>query len=316
MLRTFHGLLAAAVLACPASIAESLDAGGELPLGTYVGALRTVPLEINGRAATMIFDTGAGITSVTPEFARRIGCTPGAPVTAFRMEGERVSLARCASLQVRVAGIVGTRELGVLDLRSLLPPDLPPVDGVAGLDLFDGRAITILPRLGSLRVETASTLRRATKGLRSARLRLSREAGGMGLTAFVPARTPAGVAWLLLDSANLAGVRLHPWVFDALAGSGTAEPKLVTLSIEGADAETVEASRVDALIYDGALDAEYLARHSFTLDLRQGRVWWRSVSGGVRQLIGPLGLDRVPALAKGGDRLVTDRRVPARQQQR
>jgi hypothetical protein len=246
-----------------------------LPLGAYAGQLKTLPIEINGRTATMIFDTGAGITSVTPEFARRIGCEPGAPVTAFRMDGERVSLARCASMPIRFAGIVTRRELGVFDLGAVLPSDLPPVDGIVGLDLFDGRSITILPGLGALRVETPSTLRRATSGSRAARLRLSREAGGMGLTAFVPARTPAGDAWLLLDSANLAGVRLHPWAFDALAGAGSAEPKAVVLSIEGADAETVEVRRVDALIYDGALDASYLSRHSITLDLQHGRAWWR-----------------------------------------
>lgn len=264
-----------ALIGCSSGAAWPADDGIELPLRAYVGQLKTIQAEIGDRKAILIFDTAAGITSVTPEFAREIGCKPGAPVTAFRMDGERVSMLRCESRRFRVAGVSGRRDLGVLDLRSILPPDLPPVDGIAGLDLFDGRSITILPGLRAVRVESPSTMQRSTKGLPAARLRLSREAGGLGLTAFAPAPTPAGTAWLLIDSANLAGVRLHPWVFDALRGAESPEQKTLALTLEGADSETVEAWRVDALIYDGALDAGFLSRHSITLDLRNGRAWWR-----------------------------------------
>jgi hypothetical protein len=263
------------LLACASGAAGPADDGGELPLRPYAGQLRTIQVEIDGRTATLIFDTGAGITSVTPEFARRIGCQPGAPITAFRMDGERVSFLRCESRRIRVAGISGNRDLGVFDLASVLPTDLPPTDGIAGLDLFDGRSITILPGLRAVRVENESTMQRSTMGVPAARLRLSREAGGVGLTAFAPVRTPAGIAWLLLDTANLAGLRLHPWVFDDLPGAESAERKTVVLSVEGAAAETVDAWRVDALIYDGALDADFLSRYSITLDLQRGRAWWQ-----------------------------------------
>lgn len=272
---SFDRLALAALIGCASGAAWPADDGIELPLGAYVGQLKTIEMVIDDRKATLIFDTAAGITSITPEFARGIGCRPGAPITAFRMDGERVPMLRCESRRFRVAGVSGHRDLGVLDLRSILPPDLPPVDGVAGLDLFDGRSVTILPGLRAVRVESPSTMRRSTKGLPAARLRLSREAGGMGLTAFAPAQTRAGTAWLLLDSANLAGVRLHPWVFDALHGAESREQENLNLALEGADGETVEAWRVDALIYDGALDAGFLSRYSITLDLQHGRAWWR-----------------------------------------
>lgn len=248
----------------------------ELALHPYVGKLRTMQVEIEGRAATLIFDTGAGITSVTPEFAAQIGCEPRGNISAFRMNGERVAFRVCPGLRVEIGTAQTERNLGVFDLGAVLPRGLPQVDGVAGLDLFDGRIITILPGLSGLRLETRSSLRRAVGASTPARVRLAREAGGIGLTVFCPARSRQGDVWLLLDSANLAGVRLHPWAAAALGGptEATRTPR-VQLSIEGAALETVDAEIVDELIYDGALNAEFLERRTITLDLDHGRAWWR-----------------------------------------
>jgi hypothetical protein len=251
----------------------------ELALHPYVGKLRTVQVEIEGRVATLIFDTGAGITSVTPEFAAQIGCEPRGYVSAFRMNGERVAFQLCPSLNVQIGGAQTERNLGVFDLGSVLPQGLPHVDGIAGLDLFDGRTITILPGLSGLRLETRSSLRRAVGASTPARLRMAREAGGIGLTVFCPARSRQGDVWLLLDSANLAGVRLHPWAVAAVGGSTEAtRTSRVQLSIEGAAPETVDAEIVDELIYDGALNADFLERRAITLDLERGRAWWRPPS--------------------------------------
>ncbi len=248
----------------------------ELALQPYVGKLRTVQVQIEGRAATLIFDTGAGITSVTPEFAAQIGCEPRGNISAFRMNGERVAFRLCPALRVEIGGAQTERDFGVFDLGAVLSPGLPHVDGVAGLDLFDGRIITILPGLSGLRLETRSSLRRAVGASTPARLRLAREAGGLSLTVFCPARSRQGDVWLLLDSANLAGVRLHPWAAAALGGPTEAtRMSRVQLSIEGAAPATVDAEIVDELIYDGALNADFLERRAITLDLDRGRAWWR-----------------------------------------
>lgn len=249
----------------------------ELALHPYVGNLRTINVKIEGRVATLIFDTGAGITSITPEFAAQIGCEPRGNISAFRMNGERVAFQRCALLGIEIGTEQIERDFGVFDLGAVLPPGLPHVDGVAGLDLFDHRTITILSGLSGVRLETRSSLRRAIGASSPARLRLAREAGGLGLTVFCPVRSRQGDVWLLLDSANLAGVRLHPWAAAALGDPNSATPtSQVRLSVEGASAETVDAEIIDELIYDGALNAEFLERRVVTLDLDRGRVWWRS----------------------------------------
>jgi hypothetical protein len=222
----------------------------------------------------MIFDTGAGITSITPAFAAQVGCVPYGLITAFRMDGQRVAFQRCPALRTRIGAVSAQRELGVFDLASVLPQGLPPVDGVVGLDLFEGRIITILPELSGIRMETQRSLARAVGARPPARLRLAREAGGAGLTAFVRAQSRIGDVWMLLDSANLAAPRLHPWARAALSAESVASPT-IRLSIEGAAPMIDDVEVIDTLIYDGALNAAFIARYAVTLDLARGRVWWR-----------------------------------------
>jgi hypothetical protein len=270
-----RSLLAAVALVTVFGSASAVaeDAGGELELRPYVGQLRTLQVEIEGRPATMIFDTGAGMSSITPAFAAQVGCAPYGVATAFRMDGERVTFQRCPALSVRIGPLAMERELRVFDLAAVLPEGLPPVDGVIGLDLFEGRVVTMLPELAAIRIETRRSLARAVARRAPGRLRLAREAGGAGLTAFVPAASRLGDVWLLLDSANLAGVRLHPWAHAALSGETASAG--VRLAVEGAPPRTIEPEVLDALIYDGALNADFLARHTITLDLSRGRIWWR-----------------------------------------
>lgn len=54
-------------------------------------ALRTVEVTVNGHESPFIFDTGAGMTVVTPEEARYAGCTPFGQVTGFRADGGKVT---------------------------------------------------------------------------------------------------------------------------------------------------------------------------------------------------------------------------------
>jgi hypothetical protein len=243
-------------------------------LEPYVGQLRTIDVTVEGRPARMLFDTGAGISALTPEFAARIGCTPQAVITGFRMNGERVEFGRCGRVHVEVAGMQAVSEIGVFDLGAVLPDDLPQVDGILGLDIFDGRVISIGRGLSEVRVEDRASVSRQTRGIGGARLRLAREAGGEGLSVFVPARTSRGDAWLLLDSGNLRGILLHPWVFAALempAASGT-----ILLDVEGAAPIDVEVEVNPELIYDGTIGATFLSQYQVIIDLERELIWWRA----------------------------------------
>lgn len=244
----------------------------ELPLNPYVGQLKTIELTIDGRRARLLFDTGAGVTAVTPEFATSIGCEPAAVITAFRMDGERVTFQRCLSASRLTQGRFSTSQsLAVFDLSRVLPAGLPPVDGVAGLDLFRGRVISLEKNLAGIRLETRTSLQRIARAGAPSRIRLAQEAGGAGLTVFAPMRVGGGDIWFLIDSANLAGVRLHPTVRALLGGRQS-----VALSIEGAREEMVAPEIVDGLIYEGAINEAFMSQYEITLDLAEARAWWNA----------------------------------------
>lgn len=242
----------------------------QVALRGYVGALKTIDVVIDGRPARLLFDTGAGVTSVTPRFAQEIGCAPWGQITAFRMNGDRVSFQRCGHSQVSINGFEAQRDLFVFDLNAVLPEGLPPIDGIAGLDLFDGETVTLVHGLSALRVESVRSQRRVTRGLRAGRIRLAREASGAGLTVFTPVHTARGDLWLLVDSGNLSGLRLSGSARDALGSVGD-----IAVGVDGAAPVEVHPEIVADLIYDGALNAEFIAAHDLTLDLACQRAWWR-----------------------------------------
>lgn len=105
----------------------------EIPLAAFVGQLKTISVTIEGRAARLLFDTGASLTSITPAFADRIGRTPWGHVTGFRMNGERVSFQRCSEVRIAAGDFVSTRELSVFDLSTVLPPQLPQLTALLDL---------------------------------------------------------------------------------------------------------------------------------------------------------------------------------------
>ncbi len=246
------------------------NGGAEIPLSPYVGRLKAIELTIDGHPARLLFDTGAGVTAVTPAFAASIGCSPSGVITSFRMDGERVTFQRCLSpSRIAEGRFSTTQSIAVFDLSRVLPPGLPPLDGVAGLDLFRGRVITLEKNLAGIRLETRSSLQRIARTRTAARIRIAQEAGGAGLTVFAPMRVGGGDLWLLADSANLAAVRLHPTAQALLGGQQS-----VTLSIEGAHDEVIAPEIVDGLIYDGALNAAFMSQYAITLDLAGARAWW------------------------------------------
>lgn len=247
----------------------------EVQFSPYVGKLKTLRMVIARREVTMLFDTGAGHTLITPRLANELGCTPFGADIAHRMNGDTVTFSRCAPLQFRLGPIAGEREFAVFDLQAVLPEGLPHLDGVVGLDIFDQRTITLLSGQRGIRFPSSAEV----AGLgRPGVLRLGREGSGASLTAFALADTPRGNAWLLIDSGNLAGTRLHQWVFDALSVSGGAPADRHQLAIRGARSIPVDPSMVERLIYDGALGIDYIDDFDLTLDLARSRIWWNQAT--------------------------------------
>jgi len=273
----FLGIGQAPIFAAMLFLASAPVAAGEagkvLALRAYVGQLRTVDVLINGKNARMLFDSGGGITSVTPEFAATIGCRPSGQIVGFRMDGQRAEFRRCGYATMTFGRIQGRLDLAVFDLGKVLPAGLPHVDGIVGFDAFRGKRVTLLSGLRGIKIERSSSV--GPRGGKEGHMRLANESGGAGLSVFVAAKAVDLDLWLLLDSANLAGIRLHPKAYELLdPGQPSAQPRKLPLGLTGAGWVERTPLVIPDLIYDGALDAEFISGFDVTIDLGTQRIWW------------------------------------------
>lgn len=240
--------------------------GEPLTLSRYVGNFATLDVEIGGQRARMLFDTGAGVTSITPAFARRIGCAPHGALTGFRVSGERVALQKCEQVRLAIGRRHTVRDLGVFDLATVLPADLPPLDGVVGLDAFDSAELTL--RLADRAIDVGP---RQGRGWREGQVRVQREMAGLGVSVFTRVEAYNGSLWMLLDSGNVGPALLSP---GALTQLNTTSPPN-SLSIAGAGMHDVQTEQLTSSIYDGNLGWTLMRDFEIALDLLHNRIWWR-----------------------------------------
>jgi len=123
------------------------------------GPLYLVPVVLNGNhTATFLLDTGASVTSVTPDLLRRAGLElPSSPLkTKMQLLAGRemeVPWLRLKSISVGLARI-DTLSVAVVDVSPLYTPEKPRmVDGILGTSFLGRFTMTIDPRAGTLTLQ-------------------------------------------------------------------------------------------------------------------------------------------------------------------
>jgi Aspartyl protease len=245
-----------------------------IPLQPYVEGLYTVQLAVNGQTGTFLFDTGEGVSVVSPDFAARLHCEPWGQITGFRFSGDRLDAPHCDQLTFQIGATrLAAPVAGVIDIMSLVGANAPHVDGAVGLDLFAGRAVSIVPHQAII-VETPESLRRRLAHARELPVRLVRDAQGASLTVDGAVTTPKGTAWMELDTGNTSGnlVANHIAPLVGLPADQAQSPVPGRLTL--ANGIAVEGGfRTGNYIMDGNLGAAFLSRWVLTFDLREGRAW-------------------------------------------
>jgi hypothetical protein len=243
----------------------------EIAMTAYLGDLRTIPLAIGDWTGKVLFDTGGGLSLVTPAVADSIGCTPVGRLTGFRYDGESIHAPGCGVMVLASGSWSDSTELAVFDLMALLG-DAPPLDGLVGLPVFEGRLLTIDLPQNRLLIEDPRPDGPGSNA-RPLQVRASRQAGGAGLDVFVAVRTPRGPIWLELDSGNIGPVLLAPHAAAMLGiAAETETPSPVRLDVVGLGEVELEAVVRDG-IYDGLLNAAFFRQYVITLDLDGIRAW-------------------------------------------
>lgn len=263
--------LVAATAGVPAAPAQSVH---NVQLEPYVGSLLTIETTVDGHPARMLFDTGGGMTLLTPELAATTGCNPHGRLVGFRMSGERVTSQKCGEVEVAMGTFSQRIRPGVFDIMALLPNSFPKIDGVISLDLLEDEMVTLDLADKSL-VVGGPVPAKASEG----DMRLMREIGGAGLTVFARADADTGRLYLLADSGNSGAFVLSPGAIAQLGRSADIGSKVqVPLRLDGVAPQSVQA-KVEDVIYDGAINFCTLAQYRITMDLKAERIWFAPTHG-------------------------------------
>lgn len=269
-------MFACTAYCAPAVAAQSAEPIAVIHFDQYPSGdnLLTVHASIRGHAGTFLFDTGEGVSMISPALAHAIGCKPWAQVTGFRMRGDRVDSPRCDDIAFDVQGRHLTApSVVVFDLMKFFPPNAPALDGSLGLDLFAGRAITFELAEKALIVESPQSLASRVAHATHVPIRLVRDAEGLALTVDLGVPTPNGTAWMVLDSGSGT-----IFISKAIASLFALDPESkavqpVRFTIAGTVPVEGHARVEDNMIMDGNIGVSVLEKWNLTLDLATGRAW-------------------------------------------
>ena len=246
----------------------------EIILRDLGNGVRALTASFNGRSGLFLFDTGWGLTAVTPVFASKIGCRPWGRLTGFRAIGERIDMQQCNAVDVSLPGVsLRAPSLGVIDLMGFLPPGSVEFAGGMGLDLFSRRPVTVQLHRGRVILETPASLRARVATAKAIPVRLVRGVEGAALTVDVGVPTAEGMAWMELDTGNTGRTMIARHVA-ASFGLDTASKEEQAFSIPLVPGVAVAGmARVQDLILDGDIGRDFLEHWDLTLDLVHARGW-------------------------------------------
>ncbi len=230
---------------------------------------------VAGQVGTYLFDTGMGVTVVTPATAARAGCRPWGQITGFRAIGERGDMRRCDDLHLQLNGRGFVAPIaGIADLQRSAPADMPVLAGAIGLDLFAGRVITIRPKAHEVVLETPASAARRVEGATVVPVRLVRDVEGVALTVDAAVITPAGTAWMELDDGNTGPVMIGRHVAGVLRLDASGRAGQVAAFALAGGVPVRGAAAVSDLIMDGDVGQSVLGAWDMTFDLAAGRAWF------------------------------------------
>ena len=230
---------------------------------------------IGGQEGLFLFDTGGGVTIVTPKAADVAGCRPWGQMTGFRATGQRLDSPRCDNVRLTIdnqALLVPTAS--VYNINGLVDSKVTPtLSGLIALDIFVGKMITIRPLAHEIVLETPASLRTRVHYAREIPIRIVRDVEGLALTIDVAVPTAAGRAWMEIDTGNLGPVMVGRHVAKLVGLSPTEQGRQEIDFSLGGVASIQKPARVSDLIMDGDIGESVLSSWDLTLDLAANRAW-------------------------------------------
>src|SRR5688572_27204008 len=247
-----------------------------LRLRTYVGNLKQITISIEGKPYQFLFDTGGGETFISPSICSNLKKAPQGKAIGFRMNGERIDYQKCDSVTFEAGATkIFHPTVGVWDVMSILPKELPKIDGIISLKSFENKIICLNLTNNMIIVETNKSSNKKTKEMTLLRSRFANGLTGNELNVFVGAKHNNALYWFLFDSGNLDAIIFSPltayeW---GIQSDSVSASKKYKADIElGAGSNETEIMTKD-IIYDGALNYDLISKKVYLLDMIKNQVW-------------------------------------------
>ena len=238
-------------------------------------AMMTIRAKVRGHEGVFIFDTGGGVSYLSTDFARSVGCKPWGQITGFTLTGQRLDMPRCDGLSFDLQGHSFAGPIfGVFDIMKFMPPNVPRIDGSIGLDVLSEHAITLSLSQKTLTVESSASL--AARAKRSGKFLSGSYATRRRSRALrrVAVFTPEGMAWMELDSGNGGATVIGKHLAALLKlDASKKEPQPASFQIAGGIPVEGMARVNETLIMDGNIGTRFMLKWDLTLDLSKGRAW-------------------------------------------
>jgi hypothetical protein len=84
----------------PLSATPVLESPAVISLRRGPGHLRTLRVLVGGDSADYLFDTGGGVTVISPQDSALVGCVPGGRGFGVRLTGEALTGRNCANVTI------------------------------------------------------------------------------------------------------------------------------------------------------------------------------------------------------------------------
>lgn len=268
---------AASAVACAAAFAQAARPEAEIKLEPY---RKTIAMHatVAGKEGFFSFDTGGGISLLTPAFAQQAGLKPWGRLNGFTMTGKQLGSPHVDDVPVSLDGHeYRAASMGIYDVAGLFEKNnTQPIDGNLALDIFDGKAITIDFPHWKLTVESPDSLKQRVAGAIELPARLTRESQGRALSVSVGVPTAQGTVWMELDSGN-GGTVLVAKPYTRLFQLDPDHNGFQPGRIELAKGLTLASDHFIAadITLDGNIGMPFLKDVALTLDLKAGRAWVR-----------------------------------------
>lgn len=251
----------------------------DILLEDYFRTLKSVKVEIEGNKYNFLFDTGGGITMISPEIAKRINKTVYGNSVGFRMSGEKIESKLCDSLDIKIGGVNFFHSyVGVFDLMSLLPKEFERIDGLISLKTFEKERVTLNLSENRLVIETEESYKEKIKNMNFVQSRFANGLSGSELNIFIRIKVNNRLWWFLFDSGNIAQTKISEIVAQdlAIAYKENEITEIGKQKFEIAGDSIITPTIVDNIIYDGALSYDFIQQFEFIISFEDHKIWKNS----------------------------------------